>query len=500
MNLTLDKKNYTILCVVVLVIASCLRFYNLDGSDLSHDEATWVNFSFAPFSEFLNETRNGNTSPIFLPFVYFVLGESIRDPFLIRVLPTIFSLGAILVFLLMPRIEVDRRVCLLAAFMCAISPAQVQLAQQAREYSLGVFGGSMCLYAFFAYINQRMILPLILVAFIVPFLSYGTIFLIPALGMILVLLSLKKGDFDHKLSTAAVTFFLGCLISYSITARFQFARSYSHSAAWYLEPYYPPKYDGVSGVINWLVESIYYTFTYNLGNHYSYFANQYTILILLIVTSFFVWFCFLRFLEKEPRNLRTDHLAFSALLLLLSIQIISSLMLIYPFGGTHQTIFMAPLIYFCVAVMLTDLISSERSTKLTTFISIAFVAVFSVHNAFSMPIAYREYNPAKLLVEHVSAEDMKDVYVHERATHTIIFHVPDFPGVFGRNKTNGAKIVEEIVSFNDSINRSCRKWVLFGTEIYNLSGKIISEIVDRGFPEPRIFRDKGSALYEFDNC
>jgi len=504
MNLTLDKKNYTILSSVVLVVAAILRFHNLGGAELWFDEAVYANNAIGclnplmhlngseacggGFSQFILAARQHGSSPIFLPFVYFVLGESIRDPFSIRVLPMIFSLGAVLVLLLLTRVGVDRRICLLAAFMCALSPAQVQYAQEVREYSLGVLGSSMCLYAFFDYINRRNCWPLILMAFIVPFLSYGAIFMIPALGLVLIHLSVKRGGFDHKLSSAALAFSVGCFMSYLITAKFQFDNMSRPNVTRYL----PPEENDMLESFTWLIEALYSTFSFNLGNHH-------VILILLVASSFFLWFCFLGILENtKSRNQRPENLCFFMLPILLGIQIALSFTRIYPMGGIRNTIYMAPLIYLTAATMLNYLLSSERATKITAAISIFSAITFSIYSTYTMPEAWEEVsNPINLLTEHVGSENLNGVYVHHTAVPMTRFHMPDFPGFFGVNAFNRApRSVEHIVSRN----LPCRNWIIFSTYSAKLQSEIIPGLLDRGFPEPQRIRGRNAALYEFDSC
>jgi len=371
--------------------------------------------------------------------------------------------------------------------MCAFSPAQVQYAQEVREYSLGVLGGSMCLYAFFAYINRGKIWPLVLVAFIVPFLSYGTIFLVVSLGLVLVIFTVIRSDFDYKISIAASAFISACLATYTITAKFQ-----SNEKRWYLEQYYPPEDGSTSDILIWLIWSVYDTFMFNLGNHW-------VILTLLAVSSIFLWFSFLRIKENtSSHKSHSGRYIFLALFILLLIQIAAATIEIYPFGGIRHVIYMGPLVYLCIAIMLNDLLFSDKASMFTSLISIVNVSVFLIFNILAMPKAYAEVtNVIRMMKEHIGYENFDSVYFYYRGHHTLRFHLPNFTGVIGEKfDSDPLKYIEDIMS----ANLPCRKYIVFMFDPLDTESKIITGLLDRGFPEPQIFQGIRSNIYEFDSC
>lgn len=477
----MDQRLYTILGLLVFALAAILRFYNLGATELWLDEAIYANNSTGSFGEFLDNTRTVNSSPIVLPLLYFIFGDAIRDPFWIRVPPALFSLSAVLVLLVLPRVGVARPVALIAAGICAISSTQIQYAQEVREYSLGVLVGSLCLYAFFAYLERRRILPMILVAFSAPLMSYGTVFLVVAFGMVVTAVSVKRGDWTKPLAAGAA-FVFGCVASYLLTARYQFGVS----SAWYLQGAYPPDGGSAADYFFWLTSSVYSAVAFGVG-------DVYVMLALGIALVVWQWRQ-----TKDLHRARPEYLAFWSMFVLLFVQIAASAVGAYPFGGIRQIIYMTPLVYFCIAIILADLIVDAKRNRLGLLAGVLALALFAANSASTLPKAYSELqNPVALLKDNVRDQDMTSVYVYYGAVPAVRFHMPDFPGTFGTHlRDQKPELVQDILA----ANLPCERWLLFSHDPFNEQAYVIAELAKNGFTNPRAIWGTNAVLYEYDNC
>ena len=80
--------------VVILLAAFAVRAYNLGGTSLWFDEAVAVINSNHPFGEMIQQARGNNTTPIVLPTLWWLFGNSVHTSYTIRFLPLMFGLRA----------------------------------------------------------------------------------------------------------------------------------------------------------------------------------------------------------------------------------------------------------------------------------------------------------------------------------------------------------------------------------------------------------------------
>jgi uncharacterized membrane protein len=148
------RERYVFLSTFVLLVAITLRVIHLGGNSLWLDEAVYANNSMTDFWSFIENTRNKNSSPILLPYLYFLFGENLRDPFLIRVPPAMFSVLSVAVMLVMPKAGISYSAAAMSAFILAVAPAQIEYAQEVREYSLSVLFSSMAIFSYACTVNK----------------------------------------------------------------------------------------------------------------------------------------------------------------------------------------------------------------------------------------------------------------------------------------------------------------------------------------------------------
>ena len=175
------KHSFLMTSTLILIIAIFFRLYNLEGTSLWLDEAVYANNSYGKFDDFISLTRSRNSSPIFLPFIYWVLGDFVRDAFSVRFLPFLFGVGSVFVTLQLPIVGVSKKIAIISALWLALSPVQVRYSQEVREYSLAVLISCLLIYGFLQSlstnnIRRGSIVFLTMLGF-APFASYGNIFL-----------------------------------------------------------------------------------------------------------------------------------------------------------------------------------------------------------------------------------------------------------------------------------------------------------------------------------
>ena len=126
--------------LIILIIATVLRLYNLTAISLWHDEA----FSALLVKYNLSEMMYRIALDVHPPFYYLVLrcwdlffGNSL---FSIRMFSVLFGILIVLgVYLLVKEIFKNNRLALFACLIVAVNPFQIQYASEARMYTLGTF-------------------------------------------------------------------------------------------------------------------------------------------------------------------------------------------------------------------------------------------------------------------------------------------------------------------------------------------------------------------------
>ena len=162
------------LFVGLLVVAAGLRFHDLPGNSLSHDEAAAANISRGALSEVIPGTRTGNSSPIMYPLTLWVVQQVESTPFSVRLLPAAASVLTVAVMLfLLPRLGVSRWVAFLAALLATLSVAAIENAQDTREYSLDALLVALLIAGLLWYLRDGKKVLLCVALFLAPLLQYG---------------------------------------------------------------------------------------------------------------------------------------------------------------------------------------------------------------------------------------------------------------------------------------------------------------------------------------
>ena len=246
---------YLVACVCLLIVAAALRFYDLPGHSISHDEAVAANNSIGSLSEVLRETRHDNSSPILYPLVLYAVQKVESSPFSIRVVPAVASVLTIAALLfLLPHLGVSRGAALLAALLATFSVVAIEHAQDAREYSVDALVAVLTIAGLLWYLRDGRKALLCASLLIGPLLQYGLVlFGAAAIGAAMIHLSptLPGQEWRSYRSRAwdwtkqrtgllwpGAFFLAGCAISYALTARYQREIDYLTPSGYLSEYYY----------------------------------------------------------------------------------------------------------------------------------------------------------------------------------------------------------------------------------------------------------------------
>lgn len=487
------RENYLIISTFILLVTCILRFYNLGGNSLWLDEAIFANIPLTDFWSVIEYTRYKNSTPILLPYLYYLLGEGLRDPFLIRLPPAIFSVLSVGVILALPKAGVPRNVAILAALMLAIAPVQVFYAQEVREYSLSVLMSCFLIFSFSGLIYRRKKTWLFLylgVLLFSPLTSYGVVFMALATVVTFTLISLNS--FEVKLSSLLLPWLAllsGITISYHLTASNQMYVTDS----WYLASFLPP--EGMLEKIPWVTSTALGWLGLSIENQRALSAPVSLMLggaIALLISVHVI----LTLIRTKRFNYVHMNL-FLVLIILMSGAIVASLMRVYPFGGIRQHLYAAPLITLCVSQSLVSMATKTkgRYSVITLLIGILLIATVSFTY---LPRQYREIQDIVSALSSISDEvDDRSVYIYYMANTAVEFHFPDrkfFRGTRARYQVDvmGEEIIEQI--------RDCHVSVVF-THVWRTEDTdIIGYLEDAGLKLVKENRYAGARVLDFTSC
>jgi uncharacterized membrane protein len=468
--------------IVVVVVAAALRFYRLGDNSLWLDEAVYANNAFNTFADFLHLTRSNNSTPIALPLLYWLCGEILWDPLLIRIFPAFFGTAAVVVVLKMSQVGVSRAVTLPAALWLALSPLQVEYSQEVREYSLSVLVSSLLLYGFLQSVSEERgkasVKVFVVMLGIAPLCSYGNVIIGGALIILYALVSLlgrRVRIRDFFLLCAS--FCLSLCFSYILTARYQIGVA----QAQYLQGYYPV---GTFGeVLRWLTKS---TLNYlRMGNGIPRSSS-----FLVLLTSIYGLLLLKRGSGRKP-----EAQVVWALLLLIAISWALAFLKLYPFGEMRQHLFATPLITIASTAALLGLAASLRVPE-RWFVATMLVALPLIF-AKKLPRAYAEHQDIRSAVNANSPDtDDRSVFIYFASIPAVSFHYPS--RAFYRSKTTEGEV--EVMSGEVDALQGCRKALVFSHILKGDGEAVVKNVVARGYRIVNRKKCKGALLVEVSKC
>ncbi|MCK9593657.1 MAG: glycosyltransferase family 39 protein, partial [Methanoregula sp.] len=130
--------DYAIPALILLVlIGTVLRFYNLDISALWLDEAFTLRFSVVSYGQIWENVIAGEFNPPLFYWMEHIMISLFGDSeIVLRTLPVVFGILAIPVFYLIGKEFKDEYTGIVMAAMCTFSPFLIWYSQEARTYPL----------------------------------------------------------------------------------------------------------------------------------------------------------------------------------------------------------------------------------------------------------------------------------------------------------------------------------------------------------------------------
>lgn len=411
-------RGYLLGAALILVLATALRFHGLGDYSLWYDEAVYANNSTGDFAAFLSQTRTANTSPIVLPYLYYLLGDGVRDAYRIRILPAVFGVAAVAALLALPAAGIPATVALSAALWLAIAPMQIHFSQEVREYSLASFVSALLLLAVAAYAtrrNYRTMAACAAMLFLTPLCSYGPVLLGAALlAALLVVRVARRGVLGAgEVFVPAAALAAGIAVSYVLTARSQMGQL-GVSRAGYLAAFYPPP-DAAAACV-WLVKSLGLYLNFATGSR-----------ILAVGSGIVIAAAIARIaLPLVSRRSNADDGEIVCLLaaaFLVMISVAAALLRVYPFGGIRQHLFAAPAILTatCIATLWLARYFQARNSFAATALACLVVGLVApgVRSAYG-----RAENVCPVIDAHLRGVDDASVYVYFPSLPAVEFHYP----------------------------------------------------------------------------
>jgi len=137
----------TLSLLAILLLASCLRFYRLDGQSLWNDEGTSVAVAQRDLATIARDAA-GDIHP---PLYYWLLHGWVRmvgtREAAVRSLSALLGVGLVALIYALGRLLAGRRAGLAAALLAAMNPFQVYYSQEARMYMLLAVLSALAFYA-----------------------------------------------------------------------------------------------------------------------------------------------------------------------------------------------------------------------------------------------------------------------------------------------------------------------------------------------------------------
>lgn len=414
----LSFRGYLLGAALILALATALRFHGLGDHSLWYDEAVYANNSTGDLATVFAKTRTVNTSPIVLPYLYYLLGDSVRDAYRIRILPAVFGVAAVAALLALPAAGVPALAALPAALWLALAPMQIHFSQEVREYSLASFVAALLLLVFSAHANHntgRTMAACATVLFLTPLCSYGPVLLAAALVAALPLARvmnrgiLRAGDIFVPVGAFAA----GIAVSYVLTAQSQMSQL-GFSRTRYLAPLYPP--DDVVAAGTWLFKSLELYLRFATGSR-----------ILSVGSGIVIAAAIARLVVSAGRrHADADDgqiVCMLAAVFLVVISIAAAFRGAYPFGGARQHLFAAPPILTATCI---GTLWLARAFRARPGIAVAVLSCLVV--CLVAPQVRSAYGKAEDIRPVIDANlrgvDDASVYVYHKALPAMKFHYP----------------------------------------------------------------------------
>jgi len=186
---TLSLENRKLGIFLILVFVFFLRLYNLGYHDFWYDEVITISYAQHPWSNW--------NAPLYWILLHYWIKIFRVSEFSLRFPSLIFNFLSVILTFLLGKELFNKKVGIIASIFIGLSPFHLWYAQEARDYSMVLFLGTLSSYLFFKAIKEERVklwLFFILVSLCGLYTSYFYIFLFLAQGSYLIFLRKFKVD------------------------------------------------------------------------------------------------------------------------------------------------------------------------------------------------------------------------------------------------------------------------------------------------------------------
>jgi hypothetical protein len=435
--------------LLLLLIGTALRVYQLGNRSLWYDEAATANASRGTWKYALERTRQF-TAPVVHPYILYLVEKVRCDAVAVRA-PSLFaSLLAVVVMLAMLRVKVSRNAALFAAAILAISSSQIRYAQEVREYSLTVLCATILIFCLLKWevSASRDDHPLLLYAalFIAPLIQYGlVVFAVAILGTIVLRLLLTRDtSFSLPKALLSLAFLVaGAVLSFVLTVRYQFKPG---GTQWYLAAnYFDPK---TTTLLQFLTANSKGLLGFSITGR----------VIDLCVLAAGIIFCVVQGISRKYNTITL--LLFTSV----SITMCASVARVYPYGGVRQCIFLAPVLALFAGVAFADLLQRLKgSLQTAATVALMAIIVISLYRGVLKEWPYREIEDTQSVLRELAKgmTPSDQVWVNHDAVEAFEFYQPikDPRFIYGKFHSDARLYVPDL--FGSIHPHSDRLWLVF---------------------------------------
>ena len=478
---------FLIVSFLVVMSAVLLRLYHIEDRSLWLDEAKSANFARGTFAETLSNTQFHDSAPIAHPFILYVAQKIGEGPLAVRFPSFIASVLAVMVMLGLVYAKIEWRAAMFSALMLAMSASQIRYAQEVRSYSLSVLFAALMLWAFLYYVSnentRKGLILLCSMLFLAPLIQYGLVLfgfgILSAIG-ILYFLGHPTTIRIHHVMLSGFCLGVGGLLSLLVTLRHQLRLvSKQVEAGPRRAHYFDPSEDNP---VWFIMKTTYDLVTYILPGVY---------ILGLICMALMVYAYRMVGLRKwDP----TFVLAFMSL----SVGISASLAQVYPYSGTRQCLYLAPVLILTAASSLSYVLGRLRGfDRPVATIAVLAVIALSGFSDIKNSRPYQSWEDITPVLENLtsSMRPHDEVYVYPGARPAINFYLKkqDQRFIYGRGHRNNPK--EHITELRDAVKPGTdRLWLVF-SHVHREEDQLIITGLKSGWDVQEVILAHGAALY-----
>lgn len=220
------KKNSKVLTLLLFLAFFVIRLYKLGYHDFWSDEVGTVNYAQYPW--------NNWNAPLYWIILHFWIKIFGMSEFSLRFPSLIFSFGTVILVYLLGKRLFGKQVGIVASVLVGLSPFHLWYAQEARDYSMALFFGTLSSFLLFRAIEEgrvRIWVCFIIAALLGAYTNYFCILLFMAQGIYLLI------QRRIKLKSIGVLSFVVVMLGFSLYLnRFFNKFSYVKEGFWIFKP------------------------------------------------------------------------------------------------------------------------------------------------------------------------------------------------------------------------------------------------------------------------